>query len=83
MRNDTQLRILVRAAQDPEGYAFPFAGDHTGEPDREARLLVKDGMLEYAEPTMYRPGWRNIRGRGEVTLRITQLGLAYINCDQD
>ena len=86
---DEMALLLIHAATKSDGCPIPFptisrpqAGVRKqrtpAELDKAAEGLLRRGYLSRRVTTNRKQVWRNVRGVGECTLEITELGRAAI-----
>jgi hypothetical protein len=86
---DEMALLLIHAATKSDGCPIPFpvisrpqAGDRkqrtAAELDKAAEGLLRRGYLSRRVTTNRKQVWRNVRGVGDCTLEITELGRAAI-----
>jgi hypothetical protein len=86
---DEMALLLIHAATKSDGCPIPFpiisrpqAGDRKqrtpAELDKAAEGLLRRGYLSRRVTTNRKQVWRNVRGVGDCTLEITELGRAAI-----
>ena len=86
---DVMTMLLIHAATKSDGSPVPFpiisrpqAGDRKQrtpeELDTAAEGLLRRGYLSRRVTNNHKKIWRNVRGVGDCTLEITELGRAAI-----
>ncbi len=86
---DAMALLLIHAATKSDGCPIPFpvisrpqAGDRKqrtpAELDKAAEGLLRRGYLSRRVTNNHKQIWRNVRGVGNCTLEITELGRAAI-----